>query len=71
MFFYHYKRPRNHCARIAKLEPADQPLTVCPPELDKKSRFYWRIGQRPKVMKINDILKFSCFNKKLFVEYQI
>lgn len=46
------ERPRNHCERISKLEPNEQPVTLCPPQLDKKSRFYWRIGERPKVMHI-------------------
>lgn len=44
------ERPRNHCQRISKLDPAHQPVTICPPELDKKSRFYWRIGERPEVL---------------------
>ena len=48
------ERPRNHCQRAAKLELSNQPVTLCPPELDKKSRFFWRIGQRPEVMNLVD-----------------
>lgn len=43
------EQPRNHCQRAAQLEADDQPVTLCPPELDKKSRFFWRIGDRPEV----------------------
>ncbi|XP_037034542.1 uncharacterized protein LOC119073265 [Bradysia coprophila] len=49
------ERPRNHCARIAKLDPMHQPVTLCPPQLDKKSRFYWRIGKRPENTKFKEL----------------
>ena len=39
--------PRNHCARFKAAQPADQPLTPCPPEKDAKGRFFWRIGAQP------------------------
>jgi hypothetical protein len=39
--------PRNHCARVAGLPAHERPLTLCPPELDPKWRFFWRIGPRP------------------------
>lgn len=55
------ERPRNHCARIAKLDLAHQPVTLCPPELDKKSRFYWRIGERPEVSKCRIEQTFTSF----------
>ncbi|KAJ6648473.1 hypothetical protein Bhyg_03703, partial [Pseudolycoriella hygida] len=49
------ERPRNHCERIANLEANHQPVTLCPPELDKKSRFYWRIGERPENTKFKEL----------------
>lgn len=65
------ERPRNHCQRVAKLELAHQPVTLCPPELDKKSRFFWRIGQRPEVTEIDMTMIFLCYKPKTFVEYNI
>jgi isopenicillin N synthase-like dioxygenase len=41
------ERPRNHCARMGTLGPGDKPLSPCPPELDPKWRFFWRIGPLP------------------------
>ena len=43
------ERARNHCARAEKLAKENAPATLCPPELDKKSRFFWRMGKRPEV----------------------
>ncbi|GMF54865.1 unnamed protein product [Phytophthora fragariaefolia] len=54
---YHYQvgvtperkeRARNHCARAEKLDKRYAPVSLCPPEADKKSRFFWRIGERPE-----------------------
>lgn len=42
------ERPRNHCSRMGGIGPDDKPLSVCPPELDPKWRFFWRIGPQPK-----------------------
>ncbi|KAF1334751.1 Isopenicillin n synthase-like, partial [Globisporangium splendens] len=42
---------RNHCARAATLPKEHAPVSICPPEADKKSRFFWRIGERPTVTK--------------------
>lgn len=44
------ERPRNHCTRVREhfgQRSEDTPLTLCPPELDKKSRFFWKVGPRP------------------------
>lgn len=38
------ERPRNHCASMAALGPDNRPLSLCPPELDPKARFFWRLG---------------------------
>jgi isopenicillin N synthase-like dioxygenase len=45
------ERPRNHCARAAKLDDTERPMTICPPEADPKWRFFWRIGSKPKSTK--------------------
>lgn len=42
----HTELPRNHCERVKSLR--DKPLSLCPPELDPKERFMWRIGEVPK-----------------------
>jgi len=41
------ERPRDHCSRMGSLGPDNKPLSVCPPELDPKWRFFWRVGERP------------------------
>ncbi|KAI9895562.1 hypothetical protein PsorP6_013052 [Peronosclerospora sorghi] len=40
---------RSHCARIASLDQRYAPVSLCPPDADKKSRFFWRVGDRPEV----------------------
>ncbi|RHY36546.1 hypothetical protein DYB34_010179 [Aphanomyces astaci] len=42
------EKARNHCTRAEGLAKEPQPVTLCPPELDKKSRFFWRAGPRPE-----------------------
>ena len=38
------EKPLEKCKQIGAFGPDDKPLTVCPPELDPKWRFFWRIG---------------------------
>lgn len=45
------EKPLEKCAQIGAFGPDDKPLTVCPPELDPKWRFFWRIGPQPKKTK--------------------
>ncbi|RHY29764.1 hypothetical protein DYB32_005917 [Aphanomyces invadans] len=42
------EKARNHCTRAEGLAKEHRPITLCPPELDKKSRFFWRAGPRPE-----------------------
>lgn len=42
------ERPRNHCKVIGAMGPDNKPLSICPPELDPKWRFFWRIGPTPE-----------------------
>mmetsp|Transcript_31041 Transcript_31041/g.23082 ORF Transcript_31041/g.23082 Transcript_31041/m.23082 type:complete len:398 (+) Transcript_31041:40-1233(+) len=42
------ERARNHCTRMGAYGPDDKPLSPCPPEFDKKWRFFWRIGPQPE-----------------------
>ncbi len=53
---YHYQvgvtpefieKPRDHCSKLGSLGPDDKPLSPCPPELDPKWRFFWRVGPVP------------------------
>lgn len=53
---YHYQvgatpngveQARNHCSKIAKMEGEDKPTTECPPGVDPKWRFFWRMGELP------------------------
>jgi isopenicillin N synthase-like dioxygenase len=39
---------RPHCDKFDKLLDDDKPLTLCPPEVDPKWRFFWRVGPRPE-----------------------
>lgn len=32
---------------MAKLDETEKPLTLCPPDLDNKLRFFWRMGEIP------------------------
>jgi len=41
------ERARDHCERIKKLPENEKPITECPPDLDNKLRFFWRMGERP------------------------
>jgi len=41
------ERARDHCATMAKLSDEEKPLTLCPPDLDNKLRFFWRMGEIP------------------------
>eukprot|EP01041_Mallomonas_annulata_P008416 gene8416-17342_t len=43
------ERPRNHCTRMGTYGPDNKPLSPCPPELDPKWRFFWRVGPRPTI----------------------
>jgi len=42
------EKARNHCSKVEKLDSDEKPLTLCPPEVDKKLRFFWRIGKIPE-----------------------
>lgn len=46
---------RNHCTRANALPKENAPVSICPPEADKKSRFFWRIGDRPKETKFAEL----------------
>lgn len=49
------EKARNHCPRVDKLEKTEKPFTACPPEADLKSRFFWRMGERPAVTEFNSL----------------
>ena len=36
-------------------QDADKPLSLCPPELDPKWRYFWRMGDRPKDTKYGEL----------------
>ena len=46
------ERARDHQATVDSLVGEDKPLSVQPPVVDAKWRFFWKIGERPK--EIND-----------------
>jgi isopenicillin N synthase-like dioxygenase len=41
------EKARDHCEKVAKMSDDEKPVTLCPPDLDNKLRFFWRIGERP------------------------
>lgn len=49
------ERPRNHSVTVETLEPHQKPVTLCPPNLDKKCRFFWRIGARPDTTQFEEL----------------
>lgn len=42
------ERARDHCSKVEKMADGEKPETLCPPDLDNKLRFFWRIGERPE-----------------------
>lgn len=40
--------PRNHCKAMGAYDGENKPLSLCPPELDPKWRFFWRTGPKPE-----------------------
>jgi len=42
------EKARDHCSKVAQLSDDNQPSTLCPPEVDPKWRFFWRMGEPPK-----------------------
>ena len=45
------ERQKDYCNTFGTYGPNDKPLTLCPPEVDPKWRFFWRIGPKPKSTK--------------------
>jgi isopenicillin N synthase-like dioxygenase len=41
------EKARDHCHKVKLLAEEEQPQTECPPELDNKLRFFWRMGDIP------------------------
>lgn len=39
------EKARNHCERINSFPDENKPLTSCPPQIDAKWRYFWRIGE--------------------------
>nr|CCA15040.1 conserved hypothetical protein [Albugo laibachii Nc14] len=49
------ERPRDHSSTVETLEKKHKPVTLCPPNLDKKSRFFWRVGPRPTTTEFKEL----------------
>lgn len=50
------EKARNACDFIkGAIGPDNKPLSPCPPELDPKWRFFWRVGERPKDTKFKSL----------------
>jgi len=49
------ERARDHCSKVKLLAEEEQPQTECPPELDNKLRFFWRMGERPPVTEFKQL----------------
>jgi len=49
------EKPRDYCSKIGSIGPDDKPLSPCPPELDPKWRFFWRVGEPPKSTKFKQL----------------
>jgi isopenicillin N synthase-like dioxygenase len=41
------EKPRNHCKIMGAYTDENKPLSPCPPQVDTKWRFFWRIGPTP------------------------
>jgi len=42
------ERARDHCDKVKDLPDTDKPVSECPPGVDPKWRFFWRMGELPK-----------------------
>lgn len=42
------EKARNHCSKVKDFSDENMPVTICPPEVDPKWRFFWRMGEPPK-----------------------
>lgn len=42
------EQSKNHCTQVQTFDLNNRPVTLCPPKLDLKCRFFWRIGSRPE-----------------------
>eukprot|EP00753_Platysulcus_tardus_P016404 PLAT5667.4.p1 GENE.PLAT5667.4~~PLAT5667.4.p1 ORF type:complete len:373 (-),score=175.47 PLAT5667.4:161-1279(-) len=44
----HRELPRDHCSRMRAMPEEHKPVSLCPPELDPKWRYFWLVGPRPE-----------------------
>ena len=51
----HIERARDHCDVMGTYKGDNTPLSPCPPELDAKWRFFWRIGPQPETTKYQQL----------------
>lgn len=42
------EKARNHCERINNYPEEHRPQTDCPPQVDAKWRYFWRVGELPE-----------------------
>eukprot|EP01006_Ploeotia_vitrea_P050888 TRINITY_DN67511_c3_g2_i1.p2 TRINITY_DN67511_c3_g2~~TRINITY_DN67511_c3_g2_i1.p2 ORF type:complete len:357 (-),score=201.24 TRINITY_DN67511_c3_g2_i1:449-1519(-) len=49
------ERARNHCSKVKELPEEERPVTICPPGVDPKWRFFWRLGEPPKETKFKQL----------------
>ena len=47
----HRERARNYCTQMGAYKEGNKAISPCPPELDAKWRFFWRIGPQPETTK--------------------
>jgi len=59
------ERAKDYCKTFGAYGPDDKPLSICPPELDPKWRFFWRIGPQP------DKTRFPALNAAAVVPPEI
>jgi len=43
----HVEKARDYCGLMGAYTDENKPISPCPPELDHKWRFFWRIGPQP------------------------
>lgn len=41
------EQARNHCDKVDNMTGPDRPISECPPGVDPKWRFFWRMGEVP------------------------
>lgn len=67
----HVEKPKNHCSRMKNLPKDAQPHSLCPPEVDPKWRYFWRIGDQPSETKFKQLNAEAVIPQQFIKEWPV